>query len=415
MHSYLFWILALLIGVFFLDTLADLLNLDRLNDKLPGEFREIYDAKKYAESLRYQKDRVRFEFVQRTFFVGVTIPFIVLGGFQKLDEWSRSWGGSELSTGLLFIAFLGGGQFLLQLPFSIYDTFVLEARYGFNKTTWGVFLGDLCKGLLLGSILGGLIFSGVVYFFEVAGPEAWLYSWITFTVFQIALTYLAPILIMPLFNQFKPLPNSELKQAIEDYARTRQFQLNGIFTMDSSKRSTKSNAFFTGFGRFRRLVLFDTLVEKHSIQELVAVLAHEIGHFERKHIVKSMVLSILTTGVVFYTFKLFIYNQDLFAAFRMSHLSVYASVVFVGLIYSPIFRLLSVFTQVLSRKHEFEADQFAVETYGHPEKLISALKKMSVDHLSHLTPHPLKVALDYSHPPILKRIQVLERRIRGSR
>jgi STE24 endopeptidase len=217
---------------------------------------------------------------------------------------------------------------------------------------------------------------------------------------------------MPLFNKFSPLPEGELRSAIEAYARKRNFKLSGIFTMDSSKRSTKSNAFFTGFGKFRRLVFFDTLISKQTTEELIAVLAHEIGHFERKHIIKSMVLSIITTGIVFYTFALFLNNPDLFAAFKMESISVYASIVFVGFIYSPLLRFLSIFTQKLSRKHEFEADDFAVETYGRPELLISALKKLSVDNMSHLTPHPLKVILDYTHPPILERIKALQEQIK---
>jgi STE24 endopeptidase len=409
MNIYLFFILTCLILVFSLDTLADVLNLTRLRGELPEEFQGTFDPKKYSESLLYQRDKVRFELLQKTVALLLVIPFIFLGGFNAVDEFARSFTHHPMAMGLLFVGTLSVLKFLTQLPFSIYETFFLETHYGFNKTTPVTFVMDIAKGAVLGSILGGIIFSGIVYFFQTAGPQAWLYSWLAFTTFQIVLMYLAPAVIMPLFNKFNPLPDGPLKKAIQEYAQTRNFQLSGIFTMDSSKRSTKSNAFFTGFGRFRRLVLFDTLISKHTLEELVAVLAHEIGHFERKHIVKSMVISIFTTGLLFYTFALFLNNPDLFAAFKMEHISVYASVVFVGFVCSPFLRLLSFFTQMMSRKHEFEADEFAVQTYGSPEVLISALKKLSVDNLSHLTPHPLKVALDYTHPPILERIQALRR------
>jgi STE24 endopeptidase len=410
MNYYLIFILFFLTFTFLLDSLADLLNLGRLKETLPEEFAElkdVFDEKKYSDALKYQRVGVRFDLVRRTFSFGITLAFILVGGFNWIDQFSRSMGKSELITGLIFVAVLSLLKFISQLPFSIYDTFVIEESFGFNKTTASTFILDIIKGMVLGAILGGLVFSGVVYFFENGGPNAWLISWGVFTLFQIVLMYIAPAVIMPLFNKFSSLPEGPLRTAIEDYARKRNFKLSGIFTMDNSKRSTKANAFFTGFGNFRRLVLFDTLIEKQTIPELVAVLAHEIGHFERKHIIKSLLLSILTTGLVFFTFHVFMNNPELFQAFKMESLSTYASVVFVGFLYSPILRILSLFTQHLSRKHEYEADEFAVKTYGRAEDLISALKKLSADNLSHLTPHPLKVALDYTHPPLLQRIKAM--------
>lgn len=412
MNLYLAIILTLILGVYLLETTADLLNLGRLQGELPAEFKGVFDPEKYSVSLRYQKEGTRFEIIRKTISVGVTVVFILLGGFNWIDQIAQSFHFGSIVTGLIFVGILSTLKFLFQLPFSIYDTFVLEEKYGFNKTTPKTYCLDLIKGTILGGILGGIVFSGIVYFFESFGPNAWFYSWIALTLFQIMLLYLAPAVIMPLFNKFSPLPEGELRSAIEAYAKKRKFQLSGIFTMDSSKRSTKSNAFFTGFGKFRRLVFFDTLITKHTTEELIAVLAHEIGHFERKHIIKAMILSILTTGIVFYTFALFLNNPELFAAFKMESISVYASIVFVGFIYSPMLRFLSIFTQRLSRKYEFEADDFAVETYGRPELLISALKKLSVDNMAHLNPHPLKVILDYTHPPILERIQALQDKIK---
>ena len=407
MNTYLILILVLLTGIFCLDTLSDYLNLGRLSDPLPTEFQGLYDIKKYETSLSYQKETIYFQFFQRSLFYVLTVAFIVSGGFEWIDLFARSFGLGPISTGLIFVGVLSLLLMVISLPFSIYDTFILEEKYGFNKTTPGTFITDFVKGIVISAVLGGLVFSGIVYFFEKMGPGGWLYSWIAVTSFQLILAYLAPALLMPLFNKFSPLPPGPLRESIEDFARKQNFKLSGIFTMDSSKRSTKSNAFFTGFGKFRRLVLFDTLISKQTPEELVAILAHEIGHFKRKHILKTMVLSIFTSGLMFYIFSLFINNPDLFQAFQMEHVSVYASLVFIGLFTSPFLRVLSLFTQKLSRKHEFEADEFAVKTYGQPNVLISALKKLSIDNLSHLTPHPLKVALDYTHPPILKRIEAL--------
>jgi STE24 endopeptidase len=219
--------------------------------------------------------------------------------------------------------------------------------------------------------------------------------------------FIAPAIIMPIFNKFIPLEEGELKQAIEAYARSQEFKLKGIFTMDGSKRSTKTNAFFTGFGGFRRIVLFDTLVKKHVVKELVSILAHEMGHYKKKHILKSIVISILTTGLMFCILSLFINNRELFAAFKMQETSVYASLLFFGFLYSPIQMVLSIFGNMLSRRHEYDADAYAVNTYKDPVAMIAALKKLSVENLSNLTPHPLKVFLSYSHPPILERIRAI--------
>ena len=410
MNDYLIFILIVIIGVYALDSLTDLLNLKNLRLPLPDEFKDIFDPKKYQESLCYQRDQTHFALIQRTFSLSTTLLFILLGGFNYVDTAVRALETGPITTGLLFFAALTGLNFIAHLPFSIYDTFVLEARYGFNKTTVATYCLDLLKGGILGALFGGLIFSAVLYFFDHLGPDAWAYSWLGVTLFQIVLMYLAPAVIMPLFNKFDPLPTGPLRDAIEDYARKTNFQLSGVFQMDSSKRSTKSNAFFTGFGKYRRLVLFDTLIQNHTPEELVSVIAHEVGHFKRKHILKSMILSILTTGLIFYILGLLLNNPQLFAAFQMEHISVYASLVFAGFIYAPLLRIISTLGQMISRRHEFEADAFALETYNNPETLVSALKKLSRDNMSHLTPHPWKVFLDYSHPPVMARIEALRKR-----
>lgn len=412
-NAYSALIVVLLFIEFGLETLVDTLNFKQLSAELPiqyqAEFKDFYEPSNYQKYLSYQRAHIHLDQVKRPIQLILTLAFILLGGFNTLDQWIRSLGYGEILTGLLYIGALSTLSFLIGLPFSIYNTFVIEERHGFNKTSPRTFVTDLLKGLVLSIILGAPILALLLTFFEKAGPLAWLYAWAALTSIQIILTFFAPAIILPLFNRFDPLPEGQLKNAIQEYAATQNFQLNGIFQMDSSKRSTKSNAFFTGFGKLRRLVLFDTLIQKQTTEELVAVLAHEIGHFKKRHILKSMIFSIISTGLLFYFLSFFLKNAELFEAFHMNSISVYASLVFIGFLYSPISRLLSILSNYLSRKYEFEADHFASETYGKPEALIEALKKLSMDNLSHLTPHPLKVFLEDTHPPVIQRIEALRK------
>jgi STE24 endopeptidase len=298
---------------------------------------------------------------------------------------------------------------IISLPFSIYATFVIEARFGFNKTTVRTFILDIVKAVLLGIILGGPLLAGVLYFFQYAGPLAWLYCWLVVTVFSLVIQFIAPTWIMPLFNKFTPLEQGELREAIMTYAQNVHYSLLDIFVMDGSKRSTKSNAFFTGFGKNKRIALFDTLIQKHTTTELVTVLAHEIGHYKKRHIIQSMLIGILHTGLIFYLLSIFLSHEGLFAAFYMQNMSVYAGLIFFGMLYAPLEMTLSIFLNIFSRRNEMQADRFAVETTGQGQSLISALKKLSADNLSNLTPHPLYVFLNYSHPPVLERIRRLSK------
>ena len=407
MNPFLIFIIAVILVNYFLELVTDLLNLSKVDPDLPKEFDGYYDEKKYRQSQEYLQTSTRFELIRKTFSTTVMVGFILLGGFNWVDTEVRTLGYGSISTGLLFVAALAVMNRIITLPFSLYETFVIEEKFGFNKMTLGTFFTDLLKGLVLGGALGGLVLAGLFWFFESTGANAWIYAWSALTVFQLIVVFLAPVVIMPLFNKFTPLEEGELKSSIEKYAQSQSFFLSGIFKMDGSKRSTKSNAFFTGFGKFRRIVLFDTLIEKHSAEELTSILAHEIGHYKMKHIFKSMALSILLMGFMFYFFSLFINHEQLFSAFQMDQVSVYASLVFIGFLYSPISRLISIFSNLMSRKHEFEADAYAAQTFGNRETLIQALKKLSVDNLSNLTPHPLKIFLEYTHPPVLKRIEAI--------
>ncbi|MDY6855439.1 MAG: M48 family metallopeptidase [Thermodesulfobacteriota bacterium] len=410
MNLFLVIILVILVGNYCINFIVERLNVRHAEKDLPKEFEGYYDAKKYKKSQEYLIDNTQFGIICDTVITPIIIVFILFGGFNMVDRFARGFNLGMIPTGLIFAGLLLLTFQVFLIPFSIYDTFIIEERYGFNKTTPKTFVLDILKTWLLAGIIGGVIFCVVLLLFEKAGTWAWLYCWSAVTLLQILIAFVAPVVIMPLFNKFSPLEDGELKDEIEKYAKSQDFKMKGVFTMDASKRSTKSNAFFTGFGKFRRIVLFDTLIERHDVKELVCVLAHEIGHYKKRHIFKSILVSILTTGLMFYILSVFINNKELFAAFKMEKTSIYASLFFFGFLYAPIEQILSIFANILSRKYEYEADTYAAKTYPHPQSMITALKKLSVENLSNLTPHPLKVFMSYSHPPVLERIEAIRRR-----
>lgn len=407
MNYYLAIILAIIIGSYLLDLFVERLNLRNLKTDLPEEFRGYYDQARYKKSQEYLIENTRFGLINSSLATSIAIAFILLGGFNLVDRFARSFNLNSILTGLVFTGVLLLLSQLLEIPFSTYDTFVIEEKYGFNRTTAKTFILDILKSWLLTALIGGVALYAIIWFFESSGKWAWFYSWMIVTAFQLLLTFLAPVVIMPIFNKYTPLEKDDLREEIEDYAKSQNFKMKGVYQMDGSRRSSKSNAFFVGFGRFRRIVLFDTLIEKHTTPELVSVLAHEMGHYRKGHIWKSMILSFLTFGFMFYILSLFINNPQLFAAFQMENLSVYASLVFFGFLYGPIDTVLSMFSNMYSRRNEYAADDYAVKTYGNPSAMMEALKKLSVDNLSNLTPHPVKVFLSYSHPPVLERIRAI--------
>jgi len=406
MNPYLIFILALLVFNWLLSLVVETLNLRNLSTEIPEEFRGIYDDEKYAQSQRYLKDNTRFGQIQAAIMLPLTIAFILLGGFGWINTVAQSASEHMIVQGLVF-----GGILLLisqiaSLPFSIYDTFVIEEKYGFNKTTAKTFVADLLKGLLLTLLLGAPIFALILWIFSSVA-HAWLWAWGALGAIQLFIMFIAPVAILPLFNKFTPLEEGELRSAIEKFAADQKYTLSGIFKIDGSKRSTKSNAFFTGFGKTKRIALFDTLIDNHSTNELVGVLAHEIGHCKRGHIKKGIIISLASSLLMFFILSLFISKSGLYAAFGIEGTPLYAGLVFFGFLYAPIGMILGLLGNLLSRKHEFEADAFAAETTQAPGEMIAALKKLSVDNLSNLTPHPLKVFLEYSHPPVLERIKAL--------
>lgn len=408
MNNWLVIVLFVIVASFLLEFVVSLLNLKSLDPLLPKEFDSIFSREEYQRSQNYTLATTRFSLAENSCSTLITILFILLGGFNYVDVWSRGFHTGEITTGLIFTSVLCGLSFLLKLPFSLYSTFVIEEKFGFNRTTVQTYLLDILKGTVLAIILGGPLLALIFWFFLNTGIYGWLYCWIGVVLFSLIIQYLAPILIMPLFNKFTPIDHGLLKDKIYDYSQQQGFHLKGIFTMDGSKRSSKLNAFFTGFGKYKKIVFFDTLLKKLSEDEIVAVLAHEMGHFKLKHILKMVIASILNTGILFYLLSLFLRVPEISMAFGVENTSIYSSLIFFGFIYSPFSMLVSIFFNVFSRKHEFEADNYAAATTKKPQLLVSSLKKLSKANLSNLTPHPFYVFIHYSHPPLLQRITNLE-------
>jgi len=405
MIVYLSIILFFILSGYLLNLIIELLNLKRVKTQLPEEFKNIYNQNEYEKSQKYTKEKTKFALFIATIETLILIPFIVFGGFNFLDKIIRQFKFNDIISGVFFSLLLIILISLLKLPFSAYSTFIIEEKYGFNRTSVKTFIIDIIKSFLLLLIIGVPVLALILWFFEFFGSLAWLYVWGFVSLFQIFMLFISPVIIMPLFNKYTPLEDGDLKTEIEEYADNQNFKLKGIYKMDGSKRSSKSNAFFTGFGKFKRIVLFDTLIEKQSKDELLSILAHEMGHYKLKHIYKIMFISFAETGLLLFILSIFLKNEYLFEAFRMEHISVYASLVFFGFLYAPVSEIIGILSNIISRKYEYQADNYAVRTIGKSNAFISAMKKLSVDNLTNLTPHPLKVFIEYSHPPVLKRIR----------
>ena len=410
MNVYAVLILAALLAEYLLNVVSDLLTLRHLTPELPDEFADTFDKDEYERAQEYTRVRTRFGLVSSTFGLAVLLAFWFAGGFEGLDTVVRGWGFGPLVTGLLYVGLLVLGRSALSLPFSIYSTFVIEERFGFNETTPSTFALDLAKSLGLGVAIGGPLLAAILWFFRATGPYGWVYAWIVVTGVMLLLQFFAPRYLMPLFNDFEPLEAGDLRDAILSYADTVDFPVDEVYVMDGSRRSNKANAFFTGFGANRRIVLFDTLVEQLEVDELLAVVAHEMGHYKLNHIPQRIGLSVVQTGVLFLLLSVVLEVDGLFAAFYVDQPAVYTGLLFFGLLYSPVDLLLSIPLNAWSRRHEFQADRFAVDTTGRSDPLVGGLKQLAETNLSNLTPHPLTVALDYSHPPLHERIDAIRAR-----
>ncbi len=409
MNLFAIIILSVILLELVLNLVADILNLKALKLEPPSTLQDVYKPEAYRRSQEYLRVNTLFGFIVSAFSLIVLLAFWFTGGFNFRDQVVRGWGFGNIITGLLYTGILLLAYGLVALPFSIYDTFVIEERFGFNRTTPRIFVLDRLKGLALAIILGTPLMACVLALFEYAGTYAWLYCWAAVTLYTLAVEFIAPTWIMPLFNKFIPMEQGELRESILDYARSVNFPIQNVFVMDGSKRSSKSNAFFTGFGRNKRIALFDTLIAQHKVGELVAVLAHEIGHYKKKHILQSIVISILHFGLVFFLLSIFLNSPGLYQAFYMQQPSIYTGLIFFGLLYTPIELILSILLNLFSRKNEYEADRFAAVTIEQPLNLANALKKLAANNLSNLTPHPYYVFLHYSHPSLLQRVDAIDR------
>jgi STE24 endopeptidase len=407
MHSLGYVFLGALIAHFLVGFVASWLNLRALRGEVPPELRAVYDPERLARAKEQVRAQTYFGHVTASFELLTLVVFWQAGGFEWLDQALRGLGYGSIVTGLLFVGTLAFGKLVLDLPFSLWNTFVLEERFGFNRTTGRTFAIDLMKSLALTLALGTPILALLLYFFERAGASAWLWAWLAITAILLALQVVVPTWILPLFHRFEPLPAGDLRAAIDAYAHRVGFALQGIYVVDGSKRSSRANAFFVGLGRNRRIALYDTLIQDMEVPELVAVLAHEVGHFKRRHVPKLVALSILHLGALFFLLSLCLGQPAVFQAFGVSQPSIYAGLVFFALLYSPIERVLGPLLHLLERRYEFEADAFAASTTGAPRALAAALAKLGVDNLLHPAPHPFYVALHHSHPPIALRLRAL--------
>jgi STE24 endopeptidase len=404
-------ILAIVLGIYVLRLTASLLNLRSLRPEPPEEFRELAADGVYQRGQDYTRAKTRDALVEETVSLAAFLLFWFAGGFAMLDAWSRGWGLGPIATGTLVIVMLAALRWLLELPFELHHTFGTETRFGFNRTTPKIFITDTLKSLLLAAAIGLPLLAGLLWLFA-RWPDAWLWGWLGFSAVMLALAFLAPSLLLPLFNKFEPMPDGPLRAGIEKLAEKCGFPLGGLFVMDGSKRSTKANAFFTGFGRNRRIALYDTLIERHSHGELLAVLAHEIGHFRLRHVWQQLGAALLANGLLFFLLGYALRTPEIYRAFGLSGeapLPLHFGLVFFLVLYSPIGQILSILRNILSRRHEFQADAYAAAATGGAKELATALKKLSTDSLSNLTPHPLVVWLDHSHPPVVERLRALAR------
>ncbi len=402
----------LLVGIILfgqlLQTWAACLNLGRMQTELPREFLDIFSPRDYSRSQEYSRVQTKFDLLRGWFWAIVIITALMTNLFNSLDIFIRQMHLSETCTGLLFFLLLFMGMDILGLPFEIYHTFRLEERFGVNRTTVSTFLTDKLKGYLLTVVLGGILAWPLLVLLQEAGSWAWLYCTLAFGGFVLIMQYVGPTLILPMFNKFSPIEDEELRGDIFRLAEAAQFPLREVYIVDGSKRSSKGNAFFAGMGKARRIALFDTLLNKLTQNELLGVLAHEIGHFRLKHVYKGLVLTLVKAALLFALLNIFIRYPNITASLGIEHHSVHASVIFFALLYSPVAMLLGIAEKYRSRKNEYEADAYAATLYS-PGHLVNALKKLGKNNLGNLTPHPVFVFLHLSHPPVLDRIESLKK------
>ena len=406
-NAILYLILAILVVNFLWEQYLDYLNLAHQKPQVPAELQDIVDAQTYQKTLDYQRAKAKFGLVTSSLGVMVMIALLLFGGFGMLDQWLRNYLSEPIPLALAFFAVLFLASDILSTPLQWYHTFVLEERFGFNKTTVKTFFLDKLKGYLLAAILGAPLLAFLMYSITELGAYFWIYFLGVIALFSLLINMFYTSWILPLFNKLTPLEEGDLKEAIQGYSESVNFPLDNIFVIDGSKRSKKANAFFSGLGKKKKIVLYDTLINNHNTEELVSILAHEVGHYKKKHLIQSYVLSILQAALLLFLLSLILKYEPLSIALGGTQPAMHLNLVAFGLLYTPISKVLGVLFNMLSRKNEFEADAYAAETSS-GIALMAALKKLSINNLSNLWPHKLFVFFHYSHPPLLQRLQALK-------
>ena len=403
----LFYIIIGVIAVNYIkEEILSFFNVKHFNDPIPDLLSDVYDVEEYKKSQDYKKAKARFSFYSGLFSIIITLLFFLLDGVPFVDTLAKQFTSHTILQTLVFFGIVSVASSIIQSPFGYYNTFVLEERFGFNKTTIKTYILDKVKGIFLGIILGGGLLYLITWLYLQFPSNFWWYTWIVLTVFSVFMNMFYSSLIVPLFNKQTPLEDGELKEALFSYANKVGFQLDKIFVIDGSKRSTKANAYFSGLGPKKRIVLYDTLINDLSVEEIVAVFAHEVGHFKRKHIVFNLIATIALSGLTLYLLGLLLRSPLVAEAFKVSENSFHIGLIAFGILYSPISEFTGVLMNILSRKFEYQADDYAKETYE-AKYLVSSLKQLSKNSLSNLTPHKAYVFFHYSHPALLSRVQNL--------
>jgi STE24 endopeptidase len=408
MSQILFYIIiGLVVADFIFERILEYLNSTQWSDQLPDDLKGIYDDAKYSQQQAYEKVNFRFSMISSSFSFILLLLMFLFSGFAWVNSLALTVSSNSIITALVFFGILLFASDVISTPFSIYDTFVIEDKFGFNKTTPKIFILDKLKGWFLGAIVGGGLLAFIIYIYQLTTSNFWIYAWLVISIFSIFMVLFYSNLIVPLFNKQTPLTEGELKSAIESFSLKVGFKLDNIYVIDGSKRSTKANAYFTGLGARKRIVLYDTLINDLTVNELVAVLAHEIGHYKKNHVIWSLFLGIAQTGIVLFIFSLFVGSPELSAALGVEKPSFHIGLIAFGVLYSPISMVTGLAMNIFSRKNEYQADAFAAKYFDSSE-LASALKKLSVKNLSNLRPHPVYVFFHYSHPTLLQRLQALK-------
>ena len=401
-------LVSIVVLAYIIEALLDHLNQGTARNPVDRKIAHLYDQNEREKSIAYTYEKTRFGFVLATSSTVVMILALAYGWFAKLDEIVRDRFTNEIQVSLLFIGALGLISWLLNLPFQLYGIFKIEAKYGFNKTTLKTFFVDAVKGFIVAALLGGVLLTAILWLYQELQNGFWISAWLLVTAFSLFMFMFGTKLILPLFNKLQPLPEGELKAEIQKYCASQGYSINRLFVMDGSKRSTKANAFFSGLGRSKTIVLFDTLIEKLSTKEIVAVLAHEVGHYKKKHTLSMFVFSLVQSFGTFALLGWLLSYPELSTALGATQQSFHLSVLAFFILFTPLSILLGLINNSWSRHNEFESDTFATQTYE-AAPMRSALEKISTDSLANLSPHPLYVAFNYTHPTLLQRINNVER------